>query len=187
MPRSQVQHPALAQQSLQREIAQRDEEDLDAIPGWERFSPVKKLMLTVMPWFADALSAYRYVLDDEEAAPDKLQKLRHGDTEFRAALEYRRGSAVRMVRNLGADMLGKAMLRLNYYIDADGVPARDQLKAIEMIMNMNHIDSTNATEKSGGFHYDQTIMFNMTSNVSTDSPAATVDNVVVEVQSDDVA
>ena len=186
MPRSQFQHPALAQQSLQRDLAVKDEEDLDTIPGWERFSPLKKQLLTVMPWFANAIAAYRYIKDDTNATDKGLYQLRSNDPEFAAALDYRRGSAVRMVRNLGADMLGKAMLRLNYYIDADGVPARDQLKAIEMIMNMNHIDSTNATDKSGIINYGEVNMFNIPASQTAEPSTQPVDNVVVEVQSIDV-
>ena len=150
MGRSQFQHPALAQQSLQRDLAIKDEEDLDTIPGWDNFSPLKKKLLTVMPWFATGIDAY--------------------------------GSAVRMVRNLGADMLGKAILRLDFYIDSPDVPARDQLKAIEMVMNMNHIDATNAKSDSGLVNYGEIQMFNMTTTAPTEAApnaAILVDNVVI--------
>lgn len=188
MGRSQFQHPALAQQSLQKDLALKDEEDLDAIPGWERFSPTKKKLLTVMPWFATAIDAYRYVVDDYVSNTTKcnnaIQSLRYKDKEFAHALDYRRNSAVRMVRNLGADMLGKAILRLNYYIDADlnDVPARDQLKAIEMVMNMNHIDATNAKSDSGLVNYGEIQMFNMTTAAPTESAsnaAIVIDNEVI--------
>ena len=179
MVRSQFQHPALAQQSLQKDLALKDEEDLDTIPGWERFSPLKKKLLAVMPWFATGI-------DDQETDSTKchnaLQQLRYKDKEFANALDYRRGSAVRMVRNLGADMLGKAILRLDFYIDSPDVPARDQLKAIEMVMNMNHIDSTNAKSDAGLVNYGEIQMFNMTApapvEVSKPAPIL-VDNVIV--------
>ena len=68
-----------------------------------------------MPWFATGIDAYRYVKDDQETDSTKchnaLRQLRYKDKEFANALDYRRGSAVRMVRNLGADMLGKAILQ----------------------------------------------------------------------------
>lgn len=182
MGRSQFQHPALAQQSVRQDIAIKDEEELDTIPGWERFSPLKKKLLAMMPWFADALSAYKYVKDDPDATSMSLQRLRASDREFANALEYRRGSAVRMVRNLGADMLGKAILRLNYYIDSPDVPARDQLKAIEMVMNMNHIDATNAKSDSGLVNYGEIQMFNMTTAAPTESAsnaAIVIDNEVI--------
>jgi len=177
MGRSEFKHPALAQQSLQKDLALKDEEDLDIIPGWERFSPLKKKLLTVMPWFADAVSAYRYVKDDPDATSHSLQLLRERDREFADALEYRRGSAVRMVRNLGADMLGKAMLRLNYYIDSEDVPPRDQLKAIEMVMNMNHIDSSSAADRPSFNSYADVINFNMPSPAPAEPRQ--IDNVVV--------
>ncbi len=186
MVRSQFQHPALAQQSLQKDLALKDEEDLDTIPGWERFSPLKKKLLAVMPWFATGIDAYRYVKDDQETDSTKchnaLQQLRYKDKEFANALDYRRGSAVRMVRNLGADMLGKAILRLDFYIDSPDVPARDQLKAIEMVMNMNHIDSTNAKSDAGLVNYGEIQMFNMTAPAPDEAskPAPIlVDNVIV--------
>ena len=179
MGRSQFKHPALAQQQLQKDLALKDEEDLGSIPGWERFSPIKKQLLTVMPWFADAVSAYRYVRHDENAKYDSLNSLRKSDPEFASALDHRRGSASRMVRNLGADMLGKAILRLNYYIDADlkEVPARDQLKAIEMVMSMNHIDSSSASDRPSFNSYADVINFNMPAPAQPEPQI--IDNVIV--------
>ena len=180
MGRSQFQHPALAQQTLQKDLALKDEEDLNVIPGWERFSPLKKKLLAVMPWFATGIDAYRYVKDDQETDTVKchnaLQQLRHRDKEFANALDYRRGSAVRMVRNLGADMLGKAILRLDYYIDSADVPARDQLKAIEMVMNMNHIDAANSKDNAGIINYGDIQMFNMPVAPNEEKQ---IDNVIV--------
>lgn len=177
MGRSQFKHPALAQQQLQKDLALKDEEDLDSIPGWDRFSPVKKQLLTVMPWFADATTAYRYITDNPDAKSSAVQDLRRNDREFAHALDYRRGSSNRMVRNLGADMLGKAMLRLNYYIDADlkDVPAREQLKAIEMVMNMNHIDSSAASPSFNS--YADVINFNMPAPAQPEPRS--IDNVIV--------
>ena len=184
MPRSQVKHPALAQQALQADIVRQDEDDLNAIVGWERFSPLKKQILTVMPWFADGLSAYRYIKDDPEASTNTFDSIKTKDPDFRRAIDHRKGTPVRMVQQLGADMLGRAMLRLNYYIDAQDVPARDQLKAIEMIMNMNHIDSGNAGDKNGIINYGKVNMFNIPATESKPEP---IDNIVVTIQDSDVA
>ena len=179
MGRSQFKHPALAQQQLQKDLVLKDEEDLDSIPGWERFSPLKKQMLTVMPWFASAISAYRYIRKDDNASEQNLKSIRYHDREFSEALEYRKGTSVRMVRNLGADMLGKAILRLNYYIDADlsDVPAREQLKAIEMVMNMNHIDSSNISDRPSFNSYADVINFNMPAPAQSEPQI--IDNVIV--------
>ena len=52
------------------------------------------------------------------------------------------GWQTRIARNYGADLLGKAMLRLDAMLDENGADKRTQLNAIQTVLKMNQIDGT---------------------------------------------
>ena len=47
---------------------------------------------------------------------------------------------VRIARKFGADLIGKAVLRLDAMLDEDGADKRTQLNAIQTVLRMNHMD-----------------------------------------------
>jgi hypothetical protein len=142
MPRSAFKHPALATQEMaavnQQKLAEEDEKDLEGLDGWVDFTPLKKKILAVLPWWNSPLEAYRYVVGNPEASFENLKKLKMRDHKFRAALGRRQDSSVRIARNLGTELLGKAVFHLDQILESSDTQIKDRLKAIDMVFHMNN-------------------------------------------------
>ena len=59
------------------------------------------------------------------------------------------GWQTRIARNYGADLLGKAMLRLDSMLDENGADKRTQLNAIQTVLRMNHVEGKTVDNEQG--------------------------------------
>ena len=72
---------------------------------------------------------------------------------FKAAVKSRDGMQTRIARNYGADLLGKAMLRLDAMLDEGGADKRTQLNAIQTVLKMNRLDGTEEEKDYGAINF----------------------------------
>ena len=130
-------HPAMLTK-FRNQISKADEDDLNSLFGWETFNPDEKKFLAVFGWFGEKKSAAEYIGKSAQWV-DRHQR---GNPLFKEAVKLRDGMQVRIARNYGADLLGKAMLRLDSMLDEGGADKRTQLNAIQLVLKMNHLDGT---------------------------------------------
>ena len=137
-------HPALQQQTLVEQIRESDKEDVEALEGWDDFSPLKKNILQLMPYFADALAAYRYIKpsktpDDPRVKNDQWQalvKLKTRDEKFAAAIDQRKDRRLDLPSEFSANMMGKSVFLMDSWLDDPEVSITDKLKIIRMVRDI---------------------------------------------------
>ena len=147
MTSSRPKHPALAVQDFTRRIEAMDQVDLESLQGWDSFTPDQKRFLAVYPWFGQKKTASEYIGHNKQWV-DRNQRR---DTAFREAVDSRLHSPERIARHYGADLLGKAMLRLDEMLDEGGADKRTQLDAIKTVLRLNDpLNDTHTTQVNNG-------------------------------------
>jgi hypothetical protein len=169
-------HPALQQQTLVDRIRESDQEDVESLDGWEVFSPLKKHILQLMPYFADALAAYRYIKpsktpDDPHVQNDQWQalvKLKSRDRRFAAAIDQRKDRRIDLPAEFSANMMGKSVFLMDSWLDDPEVSITDKLKIIRMVQEIQ-----SPTYQSEGNTMDMTAHYgNITINFAKEVEAA---------------
>ena len=128
-------HPAMLNK-FRNKIAKVDEDDLNNLLGWESFTPDEKKFLAVFGWFGEKKSAAEYIGKSAQWVDRHQRK----NPLFKEAVNSRDDMQVRIARKFGADLIGKAVLRLDAMLDEDGADKRTQLNAIQTVLRMNHMD-----------------------------------------------
>ena len=128
-----VKHPALMAKALRDRVMAMDNADAESLPGWETFTPDRKQFLMVYPWFGEKKMAAEYIGRNAQWF-DRRQRQ---SQIFKDAVNSRASSTSRIARQYGADLLGKAMLRLEEMLEPNGADKRTQLEAIKLLMRMN--------------------------------------------------
>ena len=145
-------HPALLSR-FRQQISVADEDDLNTLNGWDSFTPEEKKFLAVFGWFTEKKSAAEYIGKSAQWV-DRHQR---GNPLFKEAVKLRDGMQVRIARNYGADLLGKAMLRLDSMLDENGADKRTQLNAIQTVLKMNQVDGTAPEQNDAGLRAISTL------------------------------
>ncbi len=147
MTSSRPRHPALAVRDFTRRIETMDQVDLESLAGWDSFTPDQKRFLAVYPWFGQKKTAAEYIGHNKQWV-DRNQRR---DKTFHSAVENRLHSPERIARHYGADLLGKAMLRLDEMLDEGGADKRTQLDAIKTVLRLNDtLNDTPTTQVNNG-------------------------------------
>ena len=141
-------HPALLSR-FRQQISVADEDDLNTLNGWDSFTPEEKKFLAVFGWFTEKKSAAEYIGKSAQWV-DRHQRQ---NPLFKEAVKVRDGMQVRIARNYGADLLGKAMLRLDSMLDEGGADKRTQLNAIQLVLKMNHLDGTEEEQNDNALKF----------------------------------
>ena len=97
----------------------------------------------VYPWFGEKKMTAEYIGRNAQWF-DRRQRQ---SQIFKDAVNSRASSTSRIARQYGADLLGKAMLRLEEMLEPNGADKRTQLEAIKLLMRMN---GTAETEEPQG-------------------------------------
>ena len=145
-------HPALLSR-FRQQISVADEDDLNTLNGWDSFTPEEKKFLAVFGWFTEKKSAAEYIGKSAQWV-DRHQRQ---NPLFKEAVKVRDGMQVRIARNYGADLLGKAMLRLDSMLDENGADKRTQLNAIQTVLKMNQVDGTAPEQNDAGLRAISTL------------------------------
>ena len=132
-------HPAMINR-FRQQISAADEDDINALDGWDSFEPDEKKFLAVFGWFGQKNLAAEYI----GRSAQWVDRHQRQNPLFKEAIKSRDGMQTRIARNYGADLLGKAMLRLDAMLDEGGADNRTQLDAIKTILKMNHIEGKSA-------------------------------------------
>jgi len=145
-------HPALLSR-FRQQISVADEDDLNTLNGWDSFTPEEKKFLAVFGWFTEKKSAAEYIGKSAQWV-DRHQRQ---NPLFKEAVKLRDGMQVRIARNYGADLLGKAMLRLDSMLDENGADKRTQLNAIQTVLKMNQVDGAAPEQNDAGLRAISTL------------------------------
>ena len=145
-------HPALLSR-FRQQISVADEDDLNGLEGWDSFTPEEKKFLAVFGWFTEKKSAAEYIGKSAQWV-DRHQRQ---NPLFKEAVKLRDGMQVRIARNYGADLLGKAMLRLDSMLDENGADKRTQLNAIQTVLKMNQVDGAAPEQNDAGLRAISTL------------------------------
>ena len=145
-------HPALANR-FRNQISKADEDDLNALSGWDSFEPDEKKFLAVYGWFGEKKLASEYI----GRSAQWVDRHQRSNPLFKEAVISREGMQTRIARNYGADLLGKAMLRLDAMLDEGGADKRTQLNAIQTILKMNRLDGTEPEVNDAGLRAMETL------------------------------
>jgi uncharacterized NAD(P)/FAD-binding protein YdhS len=137
-------HPAMINR-FRQQISAADEDDLNALDGWDSFGPDEKKFLAVFGWFGQKNLAAEYI----GRSAQWVDRHQRQNPLFKEAVKSRDGMQTRIARNYGADLLGKAMLRLDAMLDEDGADKRTQLNAIQTVLKMNQVDGTVPEQNDG--------------------------------------
>ena len=138
-------HPAIANR-FSKQISKADEDDLNALVGWNSFEPDEKKFLAVYGWFGQKNLAAEYI----GRSAQWVDRHQRGNSLFKEAVISRDGMQTRIARNYGADLLGKAMLRLDAMLDEGGADKRTQLNAIQTVLKMNQVDGAAPEQNDAG-------------------------------------
>ena len=145
-------HPALLSR-FRQQISVADEDDLNTLNGWDSFTPEEKKFLAVFGWFTEKKSAAEYI----GKSAQWVDRHQSQNPLFKEAVKVRDGMQVRIARNYGADLLGKAMLRLDSMLDENGADKRTQLNAIQTVLKMNQVDGTAPEQNDAGLRAISTL------------------------------
>ncbi len=115
-----VKHPALMAKALRNRVMAMDNADAESLPGWETFTPDEKQFLMVYPWFGEKKMAAEYIGRNAQWF-DRRQRQ---SQMFKDAVNSRASNTSRIARQYGADLLGKAMLRLEEMLEPNGADKR---------------------------------------------------------------
>ena len=141
-------HPALLNR-FRQQISAADEDDLNGLEGWDSFEPDEKKFLAVFGWFGQKNLAAEYI----GRSAQWVDRHQRGNPLFKAAVKSRDGMQTRIARNYGADLLGKAMMRLDSMLDENGADKRTQLNAIQTVLKMNQVDGTVENQNDDSVNY----------------------------------
>ena len=172
--------------SLTNRLERADQADLEVIPGWETFNPDEKKFLAVYPWFGQKKSAAKYI----GRTAQWLDRHQRQNPVFKSAIDSRQWAPVKMARQLGADLLGKSMMRLDELLEP-GVDKRTQLEAIKHLHKLNSMGVPEAEDPRAILNQNLTIkMFDWGQGeeariVGYKPPGHVVDGEVIEIQGDD--
>ena len=79
-------HPAIANR-FRQQISAADEDDLNALDGWDLFEPDEKKFLAVFGWFGEKKSAAEYI----GRSAQWVDRHQRGNPMFKAAVKSRDG------------------------------------------------------------------------------------------------
>ena len=106
--------------------------DVESLVGWETFTPDEKQFLMVYPWFGEKKMAAEYIGRDAQWYDRRQRQC----PLFKDAVSTRASTPTRIVRQYAADLMGKAMLRLEEMLEPNGADKRTQLEATKLLLRM---------------------------------------------------
>ena len=127
-----LKHPALMAKTMRDRVEAADMADVESLVGWETFTPDEKQFLIVYPWFGEKKTAAEYIGRDAQWYDRRQRQY----PLFKDAVSTRASTPTRIVRQYAADLMGKAMLRLEEMLEPNGADKRTQLEATKLLLRM---------------------------------------------------
>jgi hypothetical protein len=133
---SKFKHPALAHQTLLEDIQTYDENNQEALEGWETFTPEQKAVLAALPWHSSLDKAIRFVRKNPNSKTTSFITNARRKPGFMAAAKKRKEFSTSIARNMIADMESMVGYHLMYYLTDPDVSDIARIKAMEMVMRI---------------------------------------------------
>jgi len=148
---SKFKHPALAHQTMLKDLETYDENNQQSLPGWETFTPEQKNVLAALPWHASIADALRFVRKDPDTNTNAFMINARRKPGFMDAATQRKRFSTSIVRNMIADLEGMAAYRLMFYLTSEDVSDVVRIKAMEMVMRLQGEVENGKAPMPGGF------------------------------------
>ena len=165
---SKFKHPALAHQTMLKDLETYDENHQQSLPGWETFTPEQKNVLAALPWHASIADALRFVSKDPDTKINAFMVNARRKPGLMDAAAQRKRFSTSIVRNMIADLEGMAVYRLMFYLTSEDVSDVVRIKAMEMVMRLQGESEENkVTMPQGMVNYGDVTIVQNQQNVSS--------------------
>ena len=179
MPRRKedTKHPALAAGKMRSLYEQRDQQDLEGIEGWNTFTPDEKSFLVMLPWLHEHKAAAQFIGKDYSWVKYRFRT----NSKFKAAVQYRKHSAVHIARNMSFDLLGHSWIKLLDLLERPDVSDKVRLDTVKHVHTLAGLSSPDNTILSQQYiEADQIIMFGNDKPVNLSRGTKESSNVIVD-------
>jgi hypothetical protein len=139
--RGNLKHPALQHQYHNDAdlIMDADAKQLETIPGWETFNPMWKRVLSVLPWFANPVEAYRHINPDSQMTNKEIRAQINRQPLRKEAFALREQLPIILVRQYGGDLMSLGMEEMRRMLMDESTTDANKLKIMEMLFKVNNV------------------------------------------------